>query len=562
MHNKFARKNAMDDRLSSLPDDLIHKIFSFISMKDAIKSSVLSSRWKIMWTLMPYLNFENQSHLSEFISNVFSHRNNQIQVSSLNLLLGRTVMDDESVTTILNYTFSHNVEQLTVKRAQLDVKRALGDSIKFSYSFIKTPRCDQPCLTTLHLHHVKLSDDNGSLFSKCTNLKNLFLKRCGMKETKVLNICHSRLSNLTLEYTPPDLGLKEAVNVVAPQLKNLTTKMCEGKHMVNAPGLTSLVIQGFHPWQLSTPAGFHSLEKVRLYMYDAQNADAHEIACLLQQLHSVKLLTLNLGILQRLFSIKVPPRIIKIRQGRSEAAVSDEHFQIFHMRTIIGFENCLSSTMKLSPHKVGAFANTKILKFIPNVAVSVHLEVRAQEKVTISSEIKNNDTCPSAIFSLVSREEITAMGDIILAERFVDHLRRMLEQLKVNTNSEIDKAQMDEHGKPQVETHWAWELQCNLGKILAVLEHRKIVEIENSRMMAALKVKYFQRLQTHPNPMIAWLQEVRELFERIERLITQLSASKRVMLQPIFLSYCEDAAILTNNMLGWMKNLDYYLVNT
>lgn len=44
-------------RLSSLPDDLIHKRLSLIGLKHAIETSVLSSRWTSIWTLMPYLDF-------------------------------------------------------------------------------------------------------------------------------------------------------------------------------------------------------------------------------------------------------------------------------------------------------------------------------------------------------------------------------------------------------------------------------------------------------------------------------------------------------------------------
>nr|KAJ0218266.1 hypothetical protein LSAT_V11C300127190 [Lactuca sativa] len=117
-----------------------------------------------------------------------------------------------------------------------------------------------------------------------------------------LNICHPRLSDLTLVSTPPNMELEEVVTMVTPQLQNLTIKWCEGKHLISAPGLISLVIEGFHPWQVSTPLRFHSLEKVDLFMYDPHKADAHSIVCLPQQLQSVKFLTLNLGILMRLFS--------------------------------------------------------------------------------------------------------------------------------------------------------------------------------------------------------------------------------------------------------------------
>lgn len=146
------------------------------------------------------------------------------------------------------------------------------------------------------------------------------------------------------------------------------------------------------------------------------------------------------------------------------------------------------------------------------------------------------------------------MRDIALAQVFVRHLRILVKECKANTDSETDKAHMDEHGKPQVWMMlWAWQLQCNLRKMMAMLQRRVIVELENCRMMASLRRRYkiMQRgLETHP--IVTWLEDMRALFERIQRLISQLSASKSDVLQPIFLSLCLDAVILTDNMLGWI----------
>ncbi|KAI3713663.1 hypothetical protein L1987_72246 [Smallanthus sonchifolius] len=51
------RMNIEGDRLSSLPDDLIHKILSFNGIKHAIETTALSSRWRYIWTSMHCLNF-------------------------------------------------------------------------------------------------------------------------------------------------------------------------------------------------------------------------------------------------------------------------------------------------------------------------------------------------------------------------------------------------------------------------------------------------------------------------------------------------------------------------
>ncbi|KAF3792203.1 putative F-box/FBD/LRR-repeat protein [Nymphaea thermarum] len=45
------------DRLSYLPDALIGQIFSFLPFEDAVRTSVLSKRWKHHWTSVPHLEF-------------------------------------------------------------------------------------------------------------------------------------------------------------------------------------------------------------------------------------------------------------------------------------------------------------------------------------------------------------------------------------------------------------------------------------------------------------------------------------------------------------------------
>ncbi|KAJ0431823.1 putative F-box domain, leucine-rich repeat domain superfamily, F-box-like domain superfamily [Helianthus annuus] len=89
VHGKMGM-NVEGDRLSSLPDDLIHKILSFCSIKDAIGTSVLSSRWEYVWTSMPYLSFSSEDFdtlpaFSKFVNHVLSGRNNLTEVYSVNL---------------------------------------------------------------------------------------------------------------------------------------------------------------------------------------------------------------------------------------------------------------------------------------------------------------------------------------------------------------------------------------------------------------------------------------------------------------------------------------------
>ena len=48
----------VDDRLSNLPQDILHYILSFLEIRDVIQLSRFSRRWRRVWKSMPYLNFD------------------------------------------------------------------------------------------------------------------------------------------------------------------------------------------------------------------------------------------------------------------------------------------------------------------------------------------------------------------------------------------------------------------------------------------------------------------------------------------------------------------------
>ncbi|KAL6205893.1 hypothetical protein ACLB2K_023145 [Fragaria x ananassa] len=49
-----------DDKISQLPDAVLSHILSFLATKDAVRTSILSTRWKNIWASVPYLDFEHK----------------------------------------------------------------------------------------------------------------------------------------------------------------------------------------------------------------------------------------------------------------------------------------------------------------------------------------------------------------------------------------------------------------------------------------------------------------------------------------------------------------------
>ncbi|KAI4356897.1 hypothetical protein L6164_000880 [Bauhinia variegata] len=51
------------DRITNLAEELKCHILSFLPSKDAIRTSVLSSRWRTLWTFVPVVYFQNDEEL-------------------------------------------------------------------------------------------------------------------------------------------------------------------------------------------------------------------------------------------------------------------------------------------------------------------------------------------------------------------------------------------------------------------------------------------------------------------------------------------------------------------
>ncbi|KAM0026797.1 hypothetical protein Hdeb2414_s0020g00562281 [Helianthus debilis subsp. tardiflorus] len=132
----------------------------------------------------------------------------------------------------------------------------------------------------------------------CPNLKNMTLVGCKVTGSVVLTICHPRLSNLTI-----DKGdfIARTVNVVTPQLKNLSIVRYIGRFRVSAPELASLILRGPCPSRFSSTDGFPCLEKALIFIHgieDLSSLYTSHIINLLEQLHYVKFLSLSMAIIQ------------------------------------------------------------------------------------------------------------------------------------------------------------------------------------------------------------------------------------------------------------------------
>ncbi|KAH7675536.1 RNI-like protein [Dioscorea alata] len=229
-----------EDRLSSLPDELCSYILSKLPTDDAMKTNILSKRWKYMWTKVTNLEFDfgrfpklkgRNSAFTQFVTGaLLFHDKLAIQRFHLRLDACWTIIPH--VHRYINFAVRHFVQELElcIPKTTLD---KLPDSL-FTSESLKVLKLDLPGnvlklptsvtlinLQTLHLESMSFRDNNviWELISSCPKLENLCMNNCSMYRMKILNICSSELQNLSL--IGCDILPSCEVKISAPKLKSL-----------------------------------------------------------------------------------------------------------------------------------------------------------------------------------------------------------------------------------------------------------------------------------------------------------------------------------------------------
>ncbi|XP_050210634.1 F-box/FBD/LRR-repeat protein At1g16930-like [Mercurialis annua] len=219
MEEQRRQINSYEDRISKLPDEILSHILTLLeSSVEAVRSSVLSKRWRYIWlTLEKFKIYDSYSpqktYSREVYMNSFVNFMNRISVSNvkyfrLRLLENYSSSDIESW---LSAIMTRNLEE-----------------IHLSGSIIQLPP-KSVCLTGLKsLHLVTLSHLSDSslemLLSNCPILKVLDIFRSPSDSVDILNVNLSSLEQLVYyEFS------KKSSNVVinAPNLDSL--EICVSK---------------------------------------------------------------------------------------------------------------------------------------------------------------------------------------------------------------------------------------------------------------------------------------------------------------------------------------------
>ncbi|KAJ3687003.1 hypothetical protein LUZ61_016167 [Rhynchospora tenuis] len=255
------------DRLSSLPDCLIHLIMSFMTAQEAVRTCLLSKRWQNLWTTLPFLDFDlwkfeyggprrNKSEkFRDFVCMTLLRREPcDLHKFRIRLYFDRMFQPecDMFISSWFIYAIKHN-PQLLVFDVNFSLKGPLSLSVftcaslvDVSLNYINSVHnieiINLPCLRRLHLSFTDLLQDFlDKLFCGCPVLEFLHLKDCSREYS--VNINSQRLKYLKLEDCEFDFEAENIMEVInTPNLLyfHYTNREFFGhKMLLMMPSLTS-----------------------------------------------------------------------------------------------------------------------------------------------------------------------------------------------------------------------------------------------------------------------------------------------------------------------------------
>lgn len=263
------------DRISSLPDFLLHYILSSLDFKFVVQTSILSKRWRNLWTSTPYLKFsfnygdaliqlqdQKKIEISNFIEKVLNGRDGS-EIKKF-VFWCDIQLELSFIKSILCYAVCHKVREIEISpRSSTPVefsqclynsdpleKLKLVDLVSGSNSVVLSKTMGFQALKELRLHGFSFyrEDSCEEVFPRCPVLEFLGLVNCrlGSNDTK---ISAPRLKKTEILYPPPYKRSK------SPKYY---------KVLVSAPMLSYFKFEGPEPMDCLMDANTISLEEVEI----------------------------------------------------------------------------------------------------------------------------------------------------------------------------------------------------------------------------------------------------------------------------------------------------------
>ncbi|XP_010512946.1 PREDICTED: putative F-box protein At1g49610 [Camelina sativa] len=223
------------DSISALPDEILQNILTSLPTRFAIRTSILSKRWRHVWCDTPCLNFERcgDKYLSADSINETLARYKARKMVSFHLCF--ECKNSPYIESWIEFAKSRKVENMTLDLGSHAFDcYAMRDSLyinsyvkkltlrSFAFHDYKVPSLSVSwtSLKELSLRDCSLAGGTTmpKILSGCPVLQSLTLDMCCCYKLKVLDLSKSlRLTTLEIDSSGWDSGLQ----IVAPHIRNL-----------------------------------------------------------------------------------------------------------------------------------------------------------------------------------------------------------------------------------------------------------------------------------------------------------------------------------------------------
>lgn len=254
------------DRLTSLPDCLIHHIMSFLKARQVVQTCVLSTRWRHLWRSVPCLDIDQDEFKAAGLNRITEKERDDFEDFTDHLLIPNNI----SIALLDTLRLHVSDDEYYHRGASV---RWIRHGIKYSAQnpgiMHKESNLAFWRLKKLHLSGVYL---DGSFMkhvsSGCPYLEVLELKDCPCTFEEVTS--HT-LKNLILE----NCGCNELSGITSPTLKSLTI-IASGYYHINrlvlkAPAVAYLLLD-VNAYFVKRDVSFDemsSLAKASIYLRDS-----------------------------------------------------------------------------------------------------------------------------------------------------------------------------------------------------------------------------------------------------------------------------------------------------
>ncbi|KAL3629710.1 hypothetical protein CASFOL_026964 [Castilleja foliolosa] len=266
IENQADERDEDGDKISQLPEPILHHILSYLSQKDAARTCVLSKSWCYLWCARPVIDFRESSFRVQcFHGHCLSYcqacyrRNKETFLFVLDKTLKRY------------HDLKLSVHELNLVMS-IDDSRVKPLLLKWIPKFTM---CLKSFSLSLYGHGSEYFDMPSILF-KAESLQSLYLRRCKLSQIKSTDELHlKRLQMLKLDDVHITKETLEMILSNNPLLENVSLIMCMGFKVIRVckpHGLREIVIDGtYSPLSpnnsQSIEINIPTIERIRISLY-------------------------------------------------------------------------------------------------------------------------------------------------------------------------------------------------------------------------------------------------------------------------------------------------------